>query len=173
MAQIILISVYLLAIIMANLLVTKFGTIAVLPVGFILVGLDITTRDYLHEVWESKLWLKMGLLIAFGSLLSWLLNKDAGMIAVASFVAFASAGIIDTLSYHLLRKKNYLVKINGSNVFSSIADSAIFLSLAFGAFMPILILEQFAVKLIGGFLWSLVIRRFNVVLPGYSRIETR
>jgi len=156
-----LIGVYLVAIIIANLLVAHFGTNAVLPIGFFLIGLDLTTRDSLHEMWRKHLWLKMALLICVGSTLSWLLNKDAGQVALASFVAFLSAGIVDTLSYHILRKRTFLIKVNGSNIFSSFADSSIFLTIAFGSFMPLLILAQFGVKVCGGFMWSLLLKRFR------------
>jgi uncharacterized PurR-regulated membrane protein YhhQ (DUF165 family) len=154
-----LVGIYLAAIVMANLLVTWFGTKVVLPVGFFLVGLDITGRDFLHEAWRKNRWLKMALLIAAGSLLSWLLNKDAGRVAIASFLAFAGAGIMDTLTYTLLHKYRFLVRVNGSNLFSSFTDSALFLTIAFGVFMPLLILSQFAVKVAGGFVWSLVLRK--------------
>lgn len=160
--QIVLVSTYLIAIISANLIVNHFGTIAVLPVGFCLVGFDITTRDLLHEVWVKNRWLKLCCLIAVGSLLSWILNRASGQIALASFIAFASAGILDTLTYAILRNKAYLVKVNGSNLISSLADSAIFLTIAFG-FMPLLIIEQFGAKFIGGFIWSLLMRKRYVV----------
>lgn len=112
--QWLLIGLYLSAIIAANLLVNQFGALIVIPVGFFLVGLDITTRDYLHEVWNSNRWLKMGILIAVGSLFSWLLNRSSGQIALASFVAFATSAIVDTFTYSWLFKKHYLVKVNGS-----------------------------------------------------------
>lgn len=159
MRQYWLIGGYLTAIVIANLLVTRFGTIAVLPVGFLFVGLDITGRDFLHETWTKNRWLKMALLIAAGSVLSWLINRDSEKIAIASFLAFAGAGIVDTLTYTLLQKYKFLIRVNGSNLFSSLTDSALFLTLAFGAFMPFLILSQFAVKVAGGFVWSLVLRR--------------
>lgn len=159
--QVGLVIMYLVAVVVANLIVTQFGTVAVLPVGFLLIGLDLTSRDYLHELWHKHLWLKMALLIGCGSLLSWLLNKDAGQIAVASFVAFVSAGVIDTITYHFLGKRSFLVRVNGSNVFSSFTDSALFLTIAFGVFMPGLILAQFGVKVAGGFLWSLALRKFR------------
>ena len=157
-----LVVMYLVAIIAANLIVARFGPSSVLIVGFLLVGLDLTSRDYLHELWHQKnLWPKMLLLIACGSVLSWLLNRGAGQVALASFVAFASAAIIDTITYHLLKGKAFLLKVNGSNVVSSFTDSAIFLTMAFGGFMPLLILAQFGVKVGGGFAWSLVLRRFK------------
>jgi len=159
--QITLVGMYLVAIVIANLIVARFGTLAVLPVGFLLIGLDLTSRDYLHELWHKHLWLKMALLIGCGSLLSWLLNRNAGQIALASFVAFLSAGVVDTISYHFLGKRIFLVRVNGSNVFSSFADSAIFLTIAFGAFTPALVFAQFGVKVAGGFLWSLLLRKFR------------
>jgi len=154
-----LIASYLIAIVIANLLVTWFGTIAVLPVGFLLVGLDITGRDYLHEAWVKNRWLKMALLIAVGSLLSWLINRNSERVAIASFLAFAGASIIDTLTYTLLHKCRFLVRVNGSNLFSSFTDSALFLTIAFGAFMPVLVLSQFAAKMAGGFVWSLALKK--------------
>lgn len=166
--QVILITMYLLAIIIANLTIAHFGTIAVLPVGFLLIGLDLTSRDYLHEIWKRHLWLKMAMLISVGSILSWLLNKDAGQIALASFVAFLCAGIVDTITYHLLGKRVFLVRVNGSNVFSSFADSSIFLTIAFGLFMPGLIFAQFGVKVCGGFMWSLLLRKFREKQKCYS-----
>ena len=156
-----LITIYLVAIIAANLIVSRYGVISVLPVAFVFIGLDLTTRDYLHELWKDNLWLKMLALIGVGSLLSWLINKDAGQIAVASFVAFLSANIIDTLVYKLLHKRAFLFKVNGSNVFGAFADSFSFLTIAFGSFLPLLILQQFAVKVFGGFIWSLLLRRFK------------
>lgn len=162
MKQCSLIAMYLAAIIAANLIVAKFGPSSVLVVGFLLVGLDLTGRDYLHELWHGKrLWVKMLALIAAGSLLSWLLNRNAGQVALASFVAFASSAIVDTATYHLLGKRAFLLRVNGSNVASSFTDSAIFLTMAFGSFMPLLILAQFGVKVGGGFVWSLVLRRFK------------
>ncbi|MFH0942434.1 MAG: VUT family protein [Chloroflexota bacterium] len=154
-----LIGSYLIAIVMANLLVTRFGKIAVLPVGFLFVGLDITGRDFLHEIWTKNRWLKMALLIAAGSVLSWLINRNSEKVAIASFLAFAGAGIVDTLTYTWLQRYKFLIRVNGSNLFSSLTDSALFLTLAFGTFMPFLIFSQFAVKVAGGFVWSLILRR--------------
>lgn len=157
----ILIGAYLIAIIAANLLVTIFGALVVIPVGFALVGLDITIRDYLHDIWVSRRWLKMGVLIAIGSLLSWLLNRNSVHIAIASFVAFASSEIVDTIIYAILHKRHALIKMNGSNIFSSLTDSIVFLTIAFGRFIPLLILAQFGAKFIGGFLWSLLIYKVS------------
>ncbi len=153
---------YLVAVVGANLLVASFGPASVFIVAFLFIGLDLTTRDGLHEAWHGRgLWPKMLLLIGGGSLLSWLLNRNAGPVALASFVAFAAAGSVDALTYQLLHRQPWFVKINGSNVFSAAADSIIFPTIAFGAFMPLIVLGQFAAKVGGGFLWALVLRHFR------------
>jgi len=149
---------YLSAIILANLSVAYFGVGAVIINAFLFIGLDLTARDKLHEIWHKKglVW-KMGLLIAAGSVISWLLNRNAGMVAIASFVAFCCAAIVDTVTYQFLFKKSWMVKINGSNILSALTDSVIFPTVAFGTFMPLIILGQFAAKVIGGFVWALII----------------
>lgn len=156
-----LIALYLIAIIIANLAVAQFGPSVTIINAFLFIGLDLTTRDSLHDRWQGRnLWLKMLALIGAGSLLSFALNVNAGPIALASFVAFAGAGIADTLVYWLLGDRAKLVKINGSNVVSAAVDSLIFPVLAFG--FPILwwvVLGQFAAKVAGGFIWSLVLSR--------------
>ena len=100
----------------------------------------------------------MGVLIAAGSLLSWLLNRGAGRIALASFIAFTCAAIIDTIAYQILRKQKYMIKVNGSNIFGAAADSILFPTIAFGAFLPWIIAGQFAAKLLGGAVWSWVLK---------------
>lgn len=154
-----LITLYLSAIIIANLLVAQYGPAVTVANAFLFIGLDLTCRDLLHERWQGRhLWLKMLGLIAAGSLLSWLLNKDAGPIAVASFVAFAGAGLTDTAMYWLLGDAARMLRINGSNVVSAAVDSLLFPMLAFG--WPLLwaiVLGQFIAKTVGGFAWSLVL----------------
>lgn len=158
----ILITIYLGAIVAANLLVVQFGPSISILNAFLFIGLDLTTRDALHERWTSNLWLKMFALIAAGSLLSWFLNRNAGPIALASFVAFAGAGIADTLVYQVLGDKSRLVKMNGSNIVSAGVDSLIFPTLAFG--FPLLwgiVAGQFAAKILGGGIWAYVITRMS------------
>lgn len=129
--------------------------------AFLFIGLDLTSRDHLHEAWHRRglVW-KMALLIGTGSLLSWLLNRNAGQIALASFVAFACAGVTDTLVYHLLGVHAKALKVNGSNVASAAVDSFIFPALAFG--FPLLwpiMFGQFAAKVGGGFAWFWILSR--------------
>ena len=53
------------------------------------------------------------------------------------------------------------IKVNGSNIFSAAADSLIFPTIAFGGFMPLIVLGQFAAKVCGGFLWTWAISKFK------------
>lgn len=154
------VTLYLGAVVAANLLVARFGPSAVYVCAFLFIGLDLTSRDKLHDAWHGNglVW-KMALLIATGSVLSWLLNRNAAQIAVASFVSFACAAVVDTLAYHVLRGKTHMVRVNGSNVVSAAVDSLVFPIVAFGAFLPLVTLGQFAAKVLGGFVWSLILRR--------------
>jgi hypothetical protein len=150
---------YLVAIVLANLSVAAFGPVVVIINAFLFIGLDLTARDHLHDAWRgNNLLLKMTALIASGSILSWALNRDAGQIALASFIAFATAAIVDTAVYHLLRKHPRWLRINGSNIPSAFVDSMVFPTLAFGAFLWPIVLGQFAAKTLGGFVWSLIFR---------------
>jgi uncharacterized PurR-regulated membrane protein YhhQ (DUF165 family) len=155
-----LVALYLAAIVAANLIVARFGPSATVIVAFLLIGLDITARDRLHEAWRGRnLWIKMAALIAGGSVLSWLLNRDAGPIALASFAAFAASGAADALTYHALRERAWMVKVNGSNMVSAALDSLIFPTLAFGTLLPWIVLGQFAAKVAGGAVWALILKK--------------
>lgn len=156
-----LIALYLAAIVAANLSVAYFGPASTIVNAFLFIGLDLTARDRLHDAWHGRgLAWKMTLLIVAGSALSWELNRDAGPIALASFVAFACAGLADAFTYAVLGKRAQLVRVNGSNVISAAVDSVIFPALAFG-WPPLwwIIAGQFAAKVAGGFIWSLVLRQ--------------
>lgn len=162
MSTLLYMSLYLVAIILANLSVAHFGPASTIVNAFLFIGLDLTSRDALHEAWHRKnLFIKMLALIATGSILSYILNRDAGPIAIASFAAFGAAGIVDALVYQFLHNKPWMVKVNGSNVFSALVDSLVFPTIAFGAFMPLIVLGQFAAKVAGGFIWSAVLGMFR------------
>jgi hypothetical protein len=151
---------YLLAIVAANLSVAYFGPPAVIINAFLFIGCDLVSRDSLHDRWHGRhLPLRMAALIATGSVLSWLLNRNAGPIALASFVAFAAAATVDTLVYTLLRRQSYFVRVNGSNIPAAITDSALFLYLAFGPSAMALMPLQVLAKIGGGVIWSYALAR--------------
>lgn len=154
----ILIALYLVAIVAANLSVAHFGPSAAVVNAFLFIGLDLSARDALHDLWGRRVAPRMATLIVAGSAISWLLNRDAGPIALASCVAFAAAATADTLMYTAMHRRPRLQRMNGSNIVSAAVDSLIFPALAFG--LPLLwpiVLGQFVAKAAGGALWSLVL----------------
>jgi hypothetical protein len=157
------VALYLTAIVAANLTVAMFGPAVSVLNAFLFIGLDLTARDKLHDAWRGRgLFWKMALLIAAGSLLSWLLNRNAGPIALASFAAFASAATVDALVYARLGGYPRWLRMNGSNIPSAAVDSLIFPALAFG--LPLLwpiVVGQFVAKVTGGFVWSLALAMFD------------
>lgn len=160
-----LVILYLGAIVLANLAVARFGP-AVAPLNaLVLIGLDLTTRDALHERWRGRLlWLRLLALIAAGGALSWLLNRDAGQIALASTVAFCAAALADAAVYAALGERARWQRVNGSNVVSAAVDSVLFPALAFGSVLPGLTLGLFVAKVFGGWLWSLVLVKRDLPL---------
>ena len=151
---------YLIAIVVANLTLLWFGPQAAIINAFILIGLDLSLRDKLHDQWHgTNLWLKMLALISGGSIITIALNWEALPIAIASSTAFLVAGIGDALLYMRLRKYRFLIRSNGSNIAGSALDSVIFPTMAFGVLMPEIILGQFVAKVAGGAIWSFILQK--------------
>jgi queuosine precursor transporter len=150
--------IFIAAIATANLLVAEFGPWFSPINAFVLIGLDLSLRDWLHDRWRDQLW-KMGALIATAGVLSYVLNPAAGRIAVASVVAFTLAATFDALVYHRLIDRRWMVRANGSNLAGAGVDSIAFPLIAFGWFPGLLAVMglQFAAKVSGGFLWALAL----------------
>lgn len=157
------IATYLAAIVVANLLAAHYGPAITPWTAFALIGLDLSLRDRLHDRWDQgRRWsaglaLRMGALIAAGGALSWLVNADAGRIALASTVAFTVAATLDAIAYSAARHWPAFARMNGSNLVGAAADSLLFPWLAFGALLPVVTAGQFAAKVAGGALWAAVI----------------
>jgi uncharacterized PurR-regulated membrane protein YhhQ (DUF165 family) len=146
---------YALAMTLANLSVATWGP-WVSPINaFLLIGLDLALRDWLHV--RLKVW-QMGALIAFTGALTFALNPTAGKIAVASAAAFTAAALVDWGAFARLRG-SWMFRANGSNVAGAAVDSLIFPTLAFGALMPHIVLAQFLAKVAGGALWAAIISK--------------
>lgn len=154
--------VYLVSIVAANLSILWFGPSVAPVTAFVLIALDLTLRDLLHDYWENnRLILKMSGLIIGGSAITVVLNYEAMQIAIASATAFFAAGIADTLVYKSIRNKQFLIRSNGSNVVSAAVDSLVFPVMAFG-YPPLwpIIAAQFFAKTIGGFIWSIILKKY-------------
>jgi hypothetical protein len=174
------VAAYLAAIVVANLLFSavldpsagyslaaQLGADFAICFGFI--GLDMAMRDTLHESWNhDRLFLRMSSLILAGSALSWAVNYAVNAaaadivirVASASFLAFAAAGFTDFGVYHSLRRRSAMMRVNVSNLPSAFVDSLVFPLVAFG--LPMLwsfFAVEFAAKVLGGLLWSVVLIR--------------
>ena len=148
---------YAAAMTLANLSVATFGPWVTPINAFVLIGLDLALRDWLHVRLKA---LQMGGLIAATGLLTYALNPAAGMIAIASAVAFTGAAVVDWSVFAKLRG-SWLFRANGSNVAGAAVDSLLFPTIAFGALMPHIVLAQFAAKVAGGAVWAYAIKRVS------------
>ena len=148
-------AVYVVAICAANLLVAHFGPWITPINAFVLVGLDMVLRDILHERYGLALSV---LLSAAAGGISYLINPAAGIIAVASLVAFVAAVLVNACVYQLMIRQAWLRKSNAGNVAAAAVDSVLFPLIAFGAFLPAIVLAQFICKTAGGALWSWMLK---------------
>ena len=149
-----LITAYVAAMVVANLLVWWLGPWSSPFIAFFLIGLDLTLRDVMHD--KLTRWQMLGVVLAGGAL-TWLLNPSAANIAIASATAFTLSAAADWLAYTYLRHKPWMVRSNGSNIVGAAVDSVIFPALAFGSLSvsPL----QFAAKVGGGAVWSWLLRK--------------
>lgn len=148
---------YVVAMVAANLLVWKFGPWFSPINAFLLIGLDLTLRDKIHDRYKGSIWV-MAAVVCGASLLTYLLNPAADKIAIASAVSFGVAATADWLAYSALRSRPYLQRVNGSNLLGAGVDSLIFPTLAFGVFMPHIVAMQFAAKVAGGAVWAYLLK---------------
>lgn len=153
-------AIYIAALVAANLLVAWLGVWFSLVNAFVLIGLDLSLRDKLHDLWEGeKLPIKMGGLIATASVVSYAINPATGMIAFASLAAFSLSMVADSVVYQYLKYKDKVIRINGSNIAGAAVDSVVFPTIAFGGLMLEIVALQFLTKVVGGFIWGKILNR--------------
>ncbi|MFE8961782.1 VUT family protein [Streptomyces iakyrus] len=97
------------------------------PAGVYMVGLALVLRDLAREAAGRG---AVVAAIVAGAALSWWFAEPA--LAVASAVAFAVAETMDFAVYEPLRQRGLAVAVLVSNAVGILADSLIFLWLAFG-----------------------------------------
>lgn len=163
---VVLVSVYLGAIVAANLTLAEWGAKhpeVALYNAFLFIGLDLTCRDSLHDLWRRNLHRNIGLLIVAGSGLSYVLGQwlgsgpFVGRIALASCIAFGAAALVDTVVYHYMRWHSWYERVNSSNLFGAATDSLVFILLWPFGFDFALAFSLFAAKVAGGVVWSFVL----------------
>jgi uncharacterized PurR-regulated membrane protein YhhQ (DUF165 family) len=150
--------IFLAAIVLANLSVAHFGPVSTPINAFFLIGLNLTLRDSIHDRWHNKnLTIKMLALVVASAGITYALNKNAGIIGLASVIAFTASLSADWILYQAFWNKKKWQKMLYSNTGSAAVDSVLFPTIAFGAIMPEIIILQFLAKFFGSSFWIWVI----------------
>jgi uncharacterized PurR-regulated membrane protein YhhQ (DUF165 family) len=156
--------IYAAAMTVANLSIAHFGP-WVSPINaFLLIGLDLALRDWLHV--RLRAWQMLALIGASG-VLTYALNSSAQHIVIASAAAFTLAALVDWQAFSRLQG-SWLRRSLGSNVVGAIVDTMVFSALAFVLLSPApkplevvaqIAALQLAAKLAGGSLWAWALSR--------------
>ncbi len=122
---------YISTIFLANWAIDAFGPVPVAPgleapAGVYFAGLAFTFRDLVQER-LGRLWTAAAILA--GAVISAGVSPD---FALASGVAFLTSELLDFAVYTPLRRRNWIGAVFASNTVGLVADSALFLWLAFG-----------------------------------------
>lgn len=120
------------SIVLANFLISRVGIVPVgfglmAPAGVYAAGLAFTFRDLVRES-LGRGWMVGAVLV--GAALSAFLSPT---FALASGAAFLLSESLDALVYEPLRRRSWLGAVAASNVAGFVADSVLFLLLAFGS----------------------------------------
>ena len=103
-----------------------FGLTA--PSGVLMIGAALVLRDVVHRNLGPG-WAAVG--VAAGSALSFAVAPPA--LAFASLVAFAVSETLDQAVYAPLRRRRLVLAVLATGAVGGVADSALFLWLAFGS----------------------------------------
>ena len=153
--QSVVVTVWILALVAANLIVGHFGPVASIPCAFLFIGLDLTLRDKIHDRWAARgmLWVRMLAMIGAAGIITWFISRSAGRIAVASAIALVVSQLADTAVYQAGRKWPRIRRVMGSNATGAVVDSFVFPTIAFGGFIWWATLGQIVAKVLGGLAW--------------------
>ena len=140
---------YVAVIVLANWAIAAFGLVPVgfglaAPAGVYFAGLAFTLRDLVQEQLGRR-WTVAAILA--GAAVSWVISPQ---FALASGVAFLVSELADFAVYTPLRRRNWLLAVALSNTVGLVADSGLFLHLAFGSL-------EFVAGQIVGKLWMTVL----------------
>tara|TARA_R110002153_G_scaffold32752_12_gene99098 strand:+ start:1046 stop:1558 length:513 start_codon:yes stop_codon:yes gene_type:complete len=162
--QVIKISTYLAAFVLANFVVLHFGASGLIFTALFLIPFDFVMRCLFHEQWKGfELIWKLGSIVMIASILTFLINRDSINIALGSMFGFIAAQIIAGIFYQLMIKRSYFVKVNGSDFFAIISDSIVFQLIAFSFIDINITVSQTILKIIGGLFWYWIIfKKFKI-----------
>lgn len=156
--------IYAAAMTVANLTIAHFGP-WVSPINaFLLIGLDLALRDWLHMRLRAG---QMLALIGVSGALTYALNPSAQHIVIASAAAFTVAALVDWRVFARMTG-SWLERSWWSNLAGAAVDTVVFSTLAFWLLSPApkplevvaqIAMLQFAAKLAGGSLWAWALNR--------------
>lgn len=154
---------YLATIVAANYAITTWGIVPIgfglmAPAGVYFAGLAFTFRDLLQD--QGGRWIVLGCIVV-GAAISFLLSD--GRIAIASGVAFLISEALDMAVYTPLKDRQWLGAVAASNVVGLVADSALFLWLAFGS------IQLLAGQVVGKFYMTILAVAVLAVIRAKSR----
>jgi hypothetical protein len=141
----------------ANWAIETYGLVPVgpdliAPAGVYFAGLAFTFRDLAQDR-VGRLWIVAAIVV--GALISGLVSTK---FAMASGVAFLVSELLDFAVYTPLRRRNWIGAVVASNVVGLVADSIVFLTLAFGSlqYLPGQVVGKMWMTLLAaGVLWLL------------------
>jgi uncharacterized PurR-regulated membrane protein YhhQ (DUF165 family) len=135
-----------------HLVPVGFGLMA--PAGVYFAGLAFTLRDLVQEK-LGRSWTIGAILM--GAILSYVIEPK---FALASGIAFLVSELLDFAVYTPLKKRNWMMAVTLSNLAGLVADSALFLWLAFGSidFLPGQVVGKLWMTLVAVALLALVRR---------------
>lgn len=123
---------YVACVLAANWAIDRFGFVPVgfgleAPAGVYLAGATFTLRDLTQDA-LGRSWVLIAILV--GAVLSAAISPR---FALASGIAFGVSELVDLAVYTPLRERGLLRAVAASNAVGLVADSALFLWLAFGS----------------------------------------
>jgi uncharacterized PurR-regulated membrane protein YhhQ (DUF165 family) len=168
-----IIALFLIAFIGANLLVKHFGAYGLWISSAMLIPFDFIVRCIIHERQRgTKLVYTLSFLCGIAALITVLINQDAIHIAAASVCGFVIAQLFAGIIYQvgIYYNRSYFVKVNGSDLAAIIVDSIVFQVIAFSAFDPGVTGGQVLIKFAGGLFWYWI---FFVKLKVQDKFKSR
>lgn len=158
---------YLAAVVGANLLVSHFGPSSTPYVAFGVIAAVLIFRDQFADLTGPQRAVQQGVLILAGAALTWFVNRSASIIAEASVISFIASESLEGVLYFLMRRLPWVQRAPRSGMAGAAVDSVLFISIAFGFSLP-LVVAQFFAKGFGAYVWSEVIGAFKSHQPTIS-----
>lgn len=151
-----MILIYILSIIIANLTIIHIGPYSIPFVSFFMIGLDFVLRDLLNNRLTNA---KMFILILFSGVITFIINRDAQDVAIASSISFTLASLCDWSIFNI-ELGSWEQRSIRSNMMAALVDSILFPTILFGGFIIGVTFLQVIMKILGGFFWLWVFKRF-------------